>query len=68
MPRPVLTEQGYVMLKLADMLDLILSCKEEMYRGNTYAEDPYQTGLDKLEEMALPPELYARCMELVEEL
>ena len=35
---------------MADMLELVLHCKRQMQKGNTLAEEIYETGIDYLQE------------------
>ena len=66
-PSPMLNKAEQTMLKVADMLDLILSSLEEMGRGNVYARELVQNGAAYLEGMTLPQELYDKCNEMVME-
>ena len=55
------------LLKVADMMDLVLSSIEEMGRGNSYAKKLVKNGQQYLAEMELAPELAMKCNAMVEE-
>ena len=56
-----------ILLKLADMVDLILSCFEEYNMGNFYVTRMIDNGTNYLEKMDLPDELRAKALKLIEE-
>jgi 5'-deoxynucleotidase YfbR-like HD superfamily hydrolase len=62
-----LTDQEVTLLKVADMVDLVLSSLEEMGRGNRYARELVQNGQWYLLEMDLPIELQQKITTMVKE-
>jgi 5'-deoxynucleotidase YfbR-like HD superfamily hydrolase len=66
-PEPDLLGPELVLLKVADMMDLILSSLEEMGRGNLYAKELVENGAKYIEEMDIPDELMYQCDEMVRE-
>jgi 5'-deoxynucleotidase YfbR-like HD superfamily hydrolase len=55
-------------LKLADLLDLMLSCSEEMRRGNVEASAVYNNGAAALSAMSLSKPLRCKVRELLKEI
>lgn len=66
-PHPHLTAEEETVLKLADMLDLVMSCIEEVRMGNTYAGRVVQAGLTYIAEMDLPGPLLDRAQKAIAE-
>lgn len=57
-PHPHLTEFEKDMLKVADMVDLVLSSLEEMGRGNQYARELVSNGQQYLIDMELEQDVF----------
>ena len=66
-PDPELAPMDWQLLKLADMMDLVLSSVEEMGRGNVYAKQLIQNGQDYIMGMGLSPELLGKVEIMVQE-
>lgn len=66
-PNPGLTEDEAQLLKLADMMDLVLSSLEEMGRGNRFAKRCVEAGQKYIQGMDIPVELEVKCEEMVRE-
>ena len=64
---PVLTPQERQILKLADMLDLILSSLEDCGRGNQSAWDLVENGAKYIDDMNLPQDLMVKADIMVQE-
>lgn len=63
---PTLTEAQHLIVKVADMLDLVLSAQEEMRRGNTSALELYNNGLNYITGLKLPGFIRFKIAELLE--
>ena len=57
LPWPELTEEEQKLLKVADMLELVISCVEELNMGNSYAKTLVRNGQDYILGLDLPEEL-----------
>lgn len=66
-PWPELEPEEKVLLKLADMLDLVLSSIEEMNKGNSYARQLVSNGQEYILGMGLAPALMEKVNEIVNE-
>ena len=66
-PDPFLTPKEKQLLKVADMVDLVLSSLEEMGRGNRYAKTLVNNGQWYLQQMELPEDLQAKITTMVME-
>jgi len=66
-PDPELSFMEHSLLKLADMMDLVLSSLEEMGRGNQYAKELVENGQRYIEEMGISQELMVKCELMVNE-
>jgi len=64
-PDPKITPREQKLLKLADMLDLVLSSLEEMGRGNMYAKQLVQNGQEYIAGMDIGYELMYTCEQMV---
>lgn len=64
---PVINSNERRLLKVADMLDLVLSSLEEVGRGNKYAKQLVHNGQRYLVDMGLPKDLMAKCEAMVVE-
>jgi 5'-deoxynucleotidase YfbR-like HD superfamily hydrolase len=66
-PWPELTAEEVKMVKLADMLDLVLSSLEELGRGNQYARELVKNGQNYIVGMELDDEVLIKCEQMVNE-
>jgi len=66
-PDPNLTLEECKLIKLADMLDLVLSSLEEIKRGNNYAKELVENGQKFIQDMGLDDELMAKVLVMVME-
>lgn len=64
---PAMTMEELMLVKAADMLDLVMSSMEEMHRGNQYAEELVNNGMNYLRGMNLPTETIHKINDLVEQ-
>jgi len=66
-PNPVLDANDETLLKVADMMDLILSSLEELGRGNMYAKQLVTNGSMYIADMELSEDLMMKCNVMVAE-
>jgi 5'-deoxynucleotidase YfbR-like HD superfamily hydrolase len=66
-PCPELTKEEAVILKVADMLDLVLSSIEDLKRGNTYSQALLMNGLSYLDNMEMPDDIRVMADEMIQE-
>ena len=66
-PWAMLKDEERKLLKVADMLDLVLSSMEEIKRGNTNAKELVSNGERYLREMKLPEDLWEKVEIMVSE-
>jgi 5'-deoxynucleotidase YfbR-like HD superfamily hydrolase len=65
--KPQLSDNEQVVLKLADMLDLVLSSVEEVRRGNREAMELVKNGVAYINDLEIPDNIRSRVNELVKE-
>jgi len=63
---PEITEDEKMYLKLADMLDLVLSSYDECHRGNQFATELVQNGIQYIADMDLPTFVRQKANDLLE--
>lgn len=66
-PDPKITTKEQQLLKLADMLDLVLSSLEEAGRGNQAAWELVENGAKYIDDMNLPQDLMVKADTMVTE-
>jgi len=66
-PHPQLDESEELLLKTADMLDLLLSCIEEVRMGNSYAEKLVSTAKEYIMGLGLPTRYQQRVDLMIKE-
>lgn len=66
-PEYYMTEDDRTMLKLADMLDLVLSSYEEANLGNKYAEYVASVGIDYIMGLSLPGPVSIKVGQMIQE-
>jgi len=64
---PELTEAEMYLLKLADMLDLVLSAQDELHMGNLYMDQMVHAGMNYIADMDLPEHLRQKVAEAIEQ-
>jgi 5'-deoxynucleotidase YfbR-like HD superfamily hydrolase len=66
-PQPELTPEEFKLLKLADIMQLILSSVQEMGMGNQYARECIREGQRYIDDMDVGIELLQKCDRMVQE-
>lgn len=64
---PELTESERMYLKVADMLDLVLSAQDEIHMGNLYMDEMVHAGMNYIARMDLPLWLRDKIAEAIEQ-